>query len=98
MQHVSLRNKQVIKIVRWPDCLCKNKCFSLLSNDNKDTIMSLFNIIADTNTQDTYLIGLLDVQKVVRHLCRQGNRKPKTCSVKYKVKVNNSNDNKLSYY
>lgn len=76
MQHVSLRNKQVTKIVRWPDCLCKNKCFSLLSNDNKDTIMSLFNIMADTNTQDTYLIGLLDVQKVVRHLCRQGNRKP----------------------
>lgn len=58
----------------------------------------MFNVIGDKSTQDTYLIGLLDVQNVVRHRSRQGSRPPKTCSVKYKVKVNNSVDNKSYYY
>lgn len=82
MEHVSLRNKQISKRVRGPNCLCKNKCFSLFSDENKDIIISLFNVIGDKNTQDTYLIGLLDVQKVARHRSRQESRPPKTCSVK----------------
>ncbi|KAL5239055.1 hypothetical protein ACI65C_006465 [Semiaphis heraclei] len=65
VEHVSLRNKLISKRVRGQDCLCKNKCFSLFSDEDKDTILSLFNAIGGKNTQDTYLVGLLDVKKVV---------------------------------
>lgn len=98
VQHVSLRNKLIPKRVRGPDCLCKNKCFSLFSDEDKDNILSLFNVIGEKNTQDTYLIGLLDVKKVVRHRSRLGNSPKKTCSVKYKVKINNTTDNEPFYY
>jgi len=98
VEHVSLRNKLISKRVRDPDCLCKNKCFSLFSDEDKETILSLFNAIGGKNTQDTYLVGLLDVKKVFRHRSRQGNGPKKTCSVKYKVKINNSTDNEPFYY
>lgn len=98
MEHISLRNKHISKRFRGPDCLCKNKCFSLFLDEYKDIIRSLFNGIYDKNIQDTYLIGLLDLQNVARDRSRQGNGPHKTCSVKYKVKINNSTDNKSYYY
>jgi len=70
----------------------------LFSDEDKDTILSLFNVIEGKNTQDTYLIGLLNVKQIVRHKSRQGNGPKKTRSVKYKVKINNSTDNEPFYY
>lgn len=73
-----------------PDCMCKMSCFSKIPEEQKQYFISYFNSIADKSKQDTFLAGLIETHKVQRHRSRLGERPPKTCSAKYKVKFNST--------
>lgn len=85
--HISLRKKVVPPRVTGPDCLCRKKCFVSVSDEDKISLISIFNSIGDKSKQDTFLGGLIHLNPVVRHRSRNGSRPNKTCSVQYEIRL-----------
>lgn len=50
------------------DCSCKNQCTSKILIEEKASILSKFNDLADKNVQDSYLFGLITVKSVARYV------------------------------
>lgn len=87
-EHISLRGKLVLSRKTGPDCKCRSKCFVRVNEREKDKILKTFNKIGKKEKQDTYIAGLIKINKVTRHRPTD-NSKPKSCACKYKVKTNN---------
>lgn len=85
--HISLRGKHKLSRKTGPDCKCRNKCFIKVNNGENNTILKIFNKIGNKEKQDTYIAGLIKINKVTRHRPKD-NSKPKSCVCKYKVKIN----------
>lgn len=90
--YVYLKKKVVSMRVTGPDCMCKSSCFAKIPDEQKQYLISYFNLIANKSKQDTYLAGLIETHNVQRHRSRLGEvkRPPKTCSAKYKVQYNST--------
>jgi len=84
--HISLRGKHILQRKTGPDCKCRNKCFIKVSDIEKITILKMFNKIGNKEKQDTFIAGLIKINKVTRHGPKD-NSKPKSCACKYKVKI-----------
>lgn len=69
-------------------CTCKNKCFSKVSEDDRASLLNIFNNIGEKEKQDTYLCGLIQVKDIVRCRPRTGVKKPKSVTNKFILKSN----------
>lgn len=86
VDHVSLRGKHVVPRVTGPDCKCVHKCFTKVLDSEKSKILNIFNKIGHKEQQDTFLGGLIKVNKIVRNRPKDSS-KPKSCACVYKIKV-----------
>jgi len=57
------------------------------SDDDRKSLISIFNNIGDKFKQDTFLGGLIHLKPVIHHRSRNGSRPSKTYSVQYEVKL-----------
>ncbi|XP_037779592.1 uncharacterized protein LOC119576110 [Penaeus monodon] len=68
-----------------PDCNCKNKCFTVVSDDNRNAIFNGYYSLNSYDEQNAYLYGLIRRHDIQRK------RKPvserRTCSYKYYVRI-----------
>lgn len=85
--HISLRKKVVPPRLTEPDCLCRKKCFVNVLDEDRISLISIFNNIGDKSKQDTFLGGLIHLKPVSRQRSRNGSRPNKTCSVQYEVRI-----------
>jgi len=86
VEHESLRGKHVMPRVTGPDCKCVNKCFTKVLDSEKNKILNTFNNIGHKEKQDTYIGGLIKVNKIVRNRPKDSS-KPKSCACVYKIIV-----------
>lgn len=86
-QHISLRKNVISARVIGPECQCNKKCFSNVSDEDKITLLSIFNSIGDKCKQDTLLGGLMRISTISRRRSRNGSRPHKSCFVKYEIRV-----------
>lgn len=47
-------------------CTCNNNCFSKISEDDRASLLNIFNNIGEKEKQETYLCGLIQVTDIVR--------------------------------
>lgn len=85
--HILLRKKVVPPRLTGPDCLCRKKCFVNVVDEDRISLISIFNNIGDKSKQDTFLGGLIHLKPVSRQRSRNGSRPNKTCSVQYEVRL-----------
>ncbi|KAG7175562.1 hypothetical protein Hamer_G025513 [Homarus americanus] len=68
-----------------PDCNCKNKCFTAVSDDNRNAIFNGYYSLNSYDEQNAYLYGLIRRHDIQRK------RKPvserRTCSYKYYIRI-----------
>ncbi|KAL1489900.1 hypothetical protein ABEB36_013827 [Hypothenemus hampei] len=69
-----------------PDCRFKYKCFEKLGEDRRKAILENFNKIGDRYMQNIYL-GLVTTYKVHRIRVKSGERKSRSCSHKYHIRL-----------
>lgn len=86
-EHVPLRNKMINERVTGPDCQCKKKCFSNICDENKVSILTIFNTIGDKSKQDILLGGLICINPESCRKSRNGSGPNKSFSIKYEVRV-----------
>lgn len=82
----SLLGKHVMPRVTGPDCKCVNKCFIEVLDSGKNKILNTFNNIGHKEKQDTFLGGLIKVNKIVRNRPKDSS-KPKSCACVNKIIV-----------
>lgn len=88
------RLRDVLKKVRvqshepGADCKCRMKCFERISLEARDAILNKFNLMENTNEQNSYLCGLISIVPVQRRRPRlnPNDAKYKDVTCKYKVR------------
>jgi len=69
------------------DCKCSRNCFLKLSDEEKHKTIEILNTIGSKEKQDTYICGLLNVQKIVRRRMMSGSGSNRACACKYKIRI-----------
>ncbi|CAH1111638.1 unnamed protein product [Psylliodes chrysocephalus] len=83
-EYINWAKQKVPKKTTGPNCNCKMKCFTKISDPKKQSILKQFYDIGDKNRQDTYLGGLITVLGVQRKRPTTGEGKEKTVFYQYK--------------
>lgn len=84
----SFSNKLIPKRVTGPDCKCVWKCFSKITDQDKVSVLEMFNSIVEKEKQDTFLCGLISVNSIVRRRPKSGmSGENRSCSCKYKIRI-----------
>lgn len=89
---ISLRNKLIKKRVTGPNCKCKLECFEKFTDDEKGSLINVFNAIGDKEKQDTFLGGLISLKDVSRRRPRNNQRGNRSCSCIYKIRIDGTNE------
>ncbi|KAL4134763.1 hypothetical protein QTP88_006478 [Uroleucon formosanum] len=64
-EFISSYNKKIVKKRQiGMDCKCSRKCFSKFNDEEKHKTIDILNTIGSKEKQDTYICGLLNVQKI----------------------------------
>jgi hypothetical protein len=68
---------------------CKKQCLSVFTDDEKKSLLEMFNQMKDKDEQDSYIQRLMELQPVQRkrsrlEMCAE-QAKPKSVSIKYFV-------------
>lgn len=87
-EFISSYNKKIVKKRQiGMDCKCSRKCFSKFNDEEKHKTIDILNTIGSKEKQDTYICGLLNVQKIVRRRIMSGGRSNRACACKYKIRI-----------
>lgn len=78
-------NKKILKRAIGPNCECRMKCFTKITDMDKQNIFKQFYDIGNKNRQDIYLGGLMTVLNIQRKRPTTGEGRAKTSSFQYKV-------------
>jgi hypothetical protein len=69
------------------DCKCSRNCFLKLNDEEEHKTIEILNTIGSKEKQDTYICGLLNVQKIVRRRMMSGGGSNRACACKYKIRI-----------
>lgn len=86
-EHVNSVKKLVPARTTGPDCKCSKMCFTKVNLEKRQTILKRFNELGEKSAQDHYLAGLITSTVPARSRARDGTRKAKSASNKYKVNI-----------
>lgn len=85
-EYMNWANKKMLKRAIGPNCgKCKMKCFTKITDMDKQNIFKQFYDIGNKSRQDIYLGGLITVLNIQRKRPTTGERRAKTSSFQYKV-------------
>uniref|UniRef100_A0A8D8SKM4 Uncharacterized protein n=1 Tax=Cacopsylla melanoneura TaxID=428564 RepID=A0A8D8SKM4_9HEMI len=62
--YVNYKGKQVNKVTSGPDCRCRMKCYSKITEDQKSLIFQSFRELETKNEQDNHLQSLISCVEV----------------------------------
>ena len=75
-----------------PHCECNQRCYSKFTDEERERIFNCFWELGDKSVQDTYLHGLIHVQKVARcRSCKSDSSFSREASFVYVVSYNRLN-------
>lgn len=80
-----------------PDCFCKRfKCFSTISAPERHRLIREFNDLGETNSQNSFLAGLITVLPVMRRRPRKNEEEARTNSASFSYRVRICEDGKIN--
>lgn len=68
------------------------ECFEKFTDDEKGSLINVFNAIGDKEKQDTFLGGLISLKDVSRRRPRNNQRGNRSCSCIYKIRIDGTNE------
>lgn len=70
------------------DCKCPLNCFSKFNEEEKNNTIDILNTMGSKEKQDTYLCALITVNKILRRRPKTGDGPKRSCSCKFKIRIN----------
>lgn len=97
---VDVRKKlNLMTHVLGQNCECRLKCFEVVPDSVKKSILWQFNLMESKDEQDSYLSGMISVLPVARRRNRKPAEEARTNSAtfKYRIRGKNENNQTLEY-
>lgn len=85
-EHMNTSGRVVSARNTGPDCKCKWKCFSVVTDDIKANIISSFNAMANKEKQDIHLSGRISLSTIQRRRPKTGEGQNRAYAAHYKIK------------
>ncbi|CAI6354378.1 unnamed protein product [Macrosiphum euphorbiae] len=82
------KNKVLKKRQIGMDCKCPLNYFSKFNEEEKNKTIDILNSMGSKEKQDTYVCALITVNKIVRRRSKTGDGPTRSCSCKFKIRIN----------
>lgn len=91
---VDVRKKlNLMTHVLGENCECRLKCFEVVPDSVKKSILQQFNLMGSKDEQDSYLSGMISVLPVARRRNRKPAEQARTNSATFKYRIRGKNEN-----
>lgn len=84
--YVTKTGKTVPARKTGPECKCKRHCFTKVTTNIRQELLTSFNKLGEKEKQDTYLCGLITVRDIARRRPKSGCGVPRSHTYLYKVR------------